>query len=562
MWSLLRSFVRRYHKLLFYSSWLLLNLIQAKGTGLFDDEAYYWLYSKFPAWGYFDHPPMVAWLIKAGYFLQHDELGTRLFIVLMGTGALYLIQALTGKKNDRLFYAIAGSMAVLQIGGIMAVPDIPLLFFTALFFLTYRRFLTDYSLTNSLLLGIVTAGLLYSKYHGFLIVACVLIAHPRLFTRYQTYIAGGVTLLLFFPHLYWQYAHGFPSIQYHLFERNAGHYQLAFTLEYLDGQLVLPGPFVGIILLWAAFHYRPKDQTERALKFSLVGIYGLFLLSSFKGRVEANWTIAAFVPLMVLGHQYLLQSDPLRKWIYRLLLPSLILVFTARVYMLANVKPAGWVQKDEFHKTRSWAKDIAKKAGRHPVVFLDSYQRASQYWFYTGQETFSLNTINYRRNNFNFWPVEENFFGKKVLLLNTDFQHATDTVHTPKEDIGGLWIPDYYSFSRIRMRARGKLVVKNGVSDTIRIAIYSEKAYRAKTIRPPLDTLPVLLSVYLGEDEDSVQSFPTGIRLQAIDRDTVELPLCLRVPIAAGTYNARLSIPTCIPKRPTINSTHLRLEVE
>ena len=33
---------------------------------LLPEETYYWTYSKHPALGYFDHPPMVAWVIGLG----------------------------------------------------------------------------------------------------------------------------------------------------------------------------------------------------------------------------------------------------------------------------------------------------------------------------------------------------------------------------------------------------------------------------------------------------------------------------------------------------------------
>lgn len=59
----------------FYASWFLLSLLQAATTGLFDDEAYYWVYSQYLDWGYFDHPPMIAWLIKLGTSLFAGELG-------------------------------------------------------------------------------------------------------------------------------------------------------------------------------------------------------------------------------------------------------------------------------------------------------------------------------------------------------------------------------------------------------------------------------------------------------------------------------------------------------
>ncbi len=134
------SFIKRNHQLVFYIGWCVLNLIQAGFTELFDDEAYYWVYTQFPDWGYFDHPPMVALLIKAGYAIFHNELGVRFFIVLLNTATIFITQQLLAKKDPYLFYAIVCSIAIVQIGGIIAVPDIPLLFFVALYFWIYKRF--------------------------------------------------------------------------------------------------------------------------------------------------------------------------------------------------------------------------------------------------------------------------------------------------------------------------------------------------------------------------------------------------------------------------------------
>jgi hypothetical protein len=106
----------------------------------------------------------------------------------------------------------------------------------------------------------------------------------------------------------WQYTHGFPSVRYHLIERNATNYQSGFTVEYITGQILLAGPLIGWLLLWAAFAYKPADLFEKALKWSLVGIYGLFFVATFKGRSEANWTVPAFVGLIVLANKYLQES--------------------------------------------------------------------------------------------------------------------------------------------------------------------------------------------------------------------------------------------------------------
>ena len=54
---------------------LLINLLQAFSTELIFDEAYYWYYAQNPSWGYFDHPPMVAWMIALGTWFLDNELG-------------------------------------------------------------------------------------------------------------------------------------------------------------------------------------------------------------------------------------------------------------------------------------------------------------------------------------------------------------------------------------------------------------------------------------------------------------------------------------------------------
>src|SRR4030095_12587645 len=291
----MNSFLQKHHRLVFYASWIILTLIQSAFTELLDDEAYYWVYSKFLDWGYFDHPPMVAILLKMGYGIFQNELGERLLFVLINVLSLFIIEKLIDDRNPILFYAITLSLAVLQISGFLAVPDTPLIFFTALFFLCYRRFLQKVSFLNASFLGVAAAALLYSKYHAVLIVFFALLSNLKLLRHYQTYLAGLIALLFFAPHLWWQYQPDWISFRYHLFESNVNPYKSAYTLEYLGGQLMLAGPLAGVILLPAAFLYHPKNAFEKGLKFTLVGIYGFFLLSSFRGKVEANWTSPAII---------------------------------------------------------------------------------------------------------------------------------------------------------------------------------------------------------------------------------------------------------------------------
>ena len=104
MSTLLRS-IRQHPSTWFYCCWLLVNLVQAAGTELLHDEAYYWVYSHYPDWGYFDHPPMIALLIKAGYAIFPNELdqpaGT-LREIPLDTSSWAQMRRLSGRLHVRL----------------------------------------------------------------------------------------------------------------------------------------------------------------------------------------------------------------------------------------------------------------------------------------------------------------------------------------------------------------------------------------------------------------------------------------------------------------------------
>lgn len=547
--------------MLFYTGWILLSVIQATNTELFDDEAYYWVYSRFLDWGYFDHPPMVAVLIKAGYAVFHNELGVRILILLLNAATIYFVHLLTYKKDDPLFYAIAMTVVVAQIGGILAVPDTPLLFFVVLFYWLYQRFLQNTNTTNALLLGICMACMLYSKYHGVLVIGFTLLSNLKLFKSKYTYLAAIICLLLFAPHLYWQYKHNFPSVQYHLFERNASHYKFAFTTEYILGQIAFAGPVMGWFLLWSAFRYRPVSDLERAMKYLLTGSYLVFLVSTYKGRVEANWTVAAFIPLMVLSHRYLVKHYQVQKWLYRSLPVTLLLVLFARLYIMGWFPTLSWIKRNEFHGNREWTTGLHQKAGNLPVVFIDTYQRASKYWFYTGMTAFSLNSSYYRRNNFNMWPIEDSLIGKAVYM---DVPDDNDYLRNIFKPYGWPFPKDgvqqgFYSFSRVLFsNINCSLPDKHTLFVTSKVTI--PKTYSALFQQPAYSETPIWLALY--EDWDVKSFINTGVTVKDLTGSGLQLAVAIPGDLPKKAYTARLCIGSVLPGFPTINSTEFELQVQ
>ncbi|MGB5667845.1 MAG: glycosyltransferase family 39 protein, partial [Maribacter sp.] len=109
---------------------LVLNLLQAYFTELIFDEAYYWHFAQNMSWGYFDHPPMVALLIKLSGFFFKGELGVRFISCLMSVGTLFILwQTIDNTKKDKYifhFFIIAFSMPLLNAYGFFTLPDTPL----------------------------------------------------------------------------------------------------------------------------------------------------------------------------------------------------------------------------------------------------------------------------------------------------------------------------------------------------------------------------------------------------------------------------------------------------
>jgi len=557
----LRYFTKNQYKNLFLLVWFLLCLIQAGYTELMDDEAYYWVYAHHLSWGYFDHPPMVAVLIKLGYALFHNEFGVRVGMVILNLGTIIITDKLIPRKDNRLFYLLLLVMGAMQLGGMLAVPDVPLIFFAALYFYIYRAFLEQQSWRNTFLLALSMALMFYSKYHGVLLVGFTVISNLNLLRVFKFYIAVVITTILFLPHLYWQYAHDFPSLQYHLIERNASVYQFNFTLEYIIGQILLFGPLAGWLVLYYAFVCPIQSAFERALKFCTVGVLVFFLLSTFKGRVEANWTVMLFTPVMVLAHQSVRRKRSIRrslKVIQYLAPVTLVVVFVARVYMIWDFMP-GVDIRPEIHHNREWAKTLQEHAGGRSIVFLNSYQMPSKYMFYSDNGLgYSINSRYNRRSQYNYWETEKQLWGKQVeIVYATENIPATDSFNTSKGLVKFHLQDPYYSYSLVQFIAAMR-EVKVKPNSTMGFLLQVDNGYHQAV---PVDTANEALVGYAFTQKDvEFPAVKTELTIsKAIARRIVRIEV--QMPDKPGTYQLKFCVFAGVLP-PTHNSQTIKVIVQ
>ncbi len=434
----------------FLGAWFCLNLLQSFATELGHDEAYYWVYSQHPAWGYFDHPPMIAWWITLGDSLLHNELGVRFWTVTFSTLSLYLLYQLAQPKREGVFFSLCFSALVLHIACFIVTPDSPLLFFTVVFFYFFKKYVEKDSFLLALILGITIAALGYSKYQGAIILLGAFLSNWQLLRRGSFWCIPLVTLCLFFPHLHWQYQHDFPTFRYHLVDRHNTPWTWINPINFVFGTLLIFGPLTSILLFWGAARRVVTTAFEKALKGSLLGILILFGVASFRSQVEANWLAAGIVPAILLATQTIENNERATTWLYRLAWVNLGLILLVRLWLITDFLPQGWVGRNEFHGWREWAQQISERAGDRPVIFKDDYQYAAKYSFYAQKPVLSLSDATYSGSAYDFFSEDEaRFQHKPALLFWKDYYGIDFENHLPS--VGYTIVDSFQSFNQLKI---------------------------------------------------------------------------------------------------------------
>ncbi|WP_236973565.1 ArnT family glycosyltransferase [Membranihabitans maritimus] len=395
---------------------VLINLIQSFFTELMHDEAYYWMWSNNLAWGYFDHPPMIAWVIWVGKSLLESELGVRLMAVFLHGLTLYFLFTFLEEKNwfkkNWLYYTIPISIPLFHIFGFIATPDAPLLFFVFVYFILLEKYLKTPHWGKAILIGLVISGMFYSKYTTILVPIFTIIGLPRLLKDKNIWIAFFVVILTFLPHAFWQINHEFPSLKYHLIERSD-----SIEWEFLTTYFVNFFAFSPVypLIFWLVFKNKVSSSYERILKSVFFGYLVFFLIMIFRGRPQPQWFLPIVFPMAYYTIKYGLPNDIYRKWVKGSVIFVLCLYVPLRiVLMLSNLD-----LKTEFHNNERSLTTMADMAGEKPVVFSNNYYWPSKYMFYTGNLSFGMSDINYHKTQFDFQPQNEIAVdGDTVLFVN------------------------------------------------------------------------------------------------------------------------------------------------
>ncbi|MEM6793300.1 MAG: glycosyltransferase family 39 protein [Acidobacteriota bacterium] len=305
MSSLPDRILSRPHLLLLPALKLAIHAATLPGYGIFRDELYYVACAKRLAWGYVDHPPLSIALLGLVRGIFGESLAALRSVPALAGAATLLILGLLVERlgGGRWAQVLAMGAALvapyfLAVGHFYSMNALDLLIWTSVGYL-----MVDLAqrprLSRWLVLGAVLGGGLLNKISVLWLGAGLFLGllgteHRRLLLTRGPWLAAGLSLLLFAPHLAWQKAQGWPTLE---FIANATGRKMVpvSPADFVAGQVDLLGG-------WLIF------------AFALAGL-GSLLLGRATGRLLAIAYLAVFAILILSGSSRPGYLGPATTWL-------------------------------------------------------------------------------------------------------------------------------------------------------------------------------------------------------------------------------------------------------
>jgi 4-amino-4-deoxy-L-arabinose transferase-like glycosyltransferase len=319
------------------------------------DEAYYLLWSQHLQPGYYDHPPAIAFLIRAGTFVFGETpLGVRAAGIALSlptswfvwNTASLILRDERGCDKAALAAVFFNLTLMAAVEMLAATPDMPSIVTVAAFIWAVARAHVSQDGRWWIAAGVAAGLSLLSKYSALFAGLGVfgwLLADPRARAWLKTpwpWAAGAVALLVFLPNLLWQSQHGWMTFAFQFGRVGGGSLTARYLIELLGAQLGLATPFI-LVLAVLGFWQARRRSDARFLLFVPVAVSGLYFLQhALHDRVQGNWPCFLYPMLAILAADATARA---RRWLVVAAAPvAALLLLVAHVQAIT-----GWPLKND-----------------------------------------------------------------------------------------------------------------------------------------------------------------------------------------------------------------------
>jgi len=304
--------------ILFLAAITLARLWAAGAIHLTEDEAYYRLWAQALQFGYYDHPPMIAWWIRVGVRIAGDTaLGVRLLPTLSCTVTSLLVFDVAQRLGASVRTAERATVwynatLIVGLGGFLAIPDAPAVMFWMVALWCVVRSGDEHPGRWWIAAGVAAGLAAISKYSALFLAPGVVIwlvwrgGGWRALRQPWPWVAAAIAGAIFATNLVWNAEHHWVSFVKQ-FGRVAPHgLAPSHTLELIAVEFVLLNPVISLFGLRGAVQgvrrSGPPNGPDLSLLLAVSAPFaGYLLLHSLHDRVEAHWPAPLYPEVAILA---------------------------------------------------------------------------------------------------------------------------------------------------------------------------------------------------------------------------------------------------------------------
>lgn len=402
------------------------------------DEAYFLVWGLRPDIGYYDHPPMVGWILALLAPLSTAEWVLRLPALLLPVALAFSARAalLYWFRRGPAIADLAATLVLLlpmNVWNVLITTDTPLIFFSFAAVLVFAR-ATDRGSNPAFLLAGSLLGLAFlSKYFAVLLALGMIAWALSMAGRRPVWRGLGLVFLGALPagllNLYWNCEACWSNVMFNAINRHEGSgLGWANPLLFIAGMAYLAAP-----LLWLAWRERAAvrqlatGSAGRALLFAWLVPFAVFALLAPLKKIGLHWLLS-FVPLLVVTLAIALPAARL-LWCTRVLA-----AFAALHVALAGALSV--IPLETWHSTRLYSRLVLQFRTPELVAKLapysefipatDNYTLSSIVSYYAQRYFFVFGAGTSHARHDDIVTDVRRFAGRDILILRRDPPPAQD----------------------------------------------------------------------------------------------------------------------------------------
>ena len=444
----MEKFFNKKAAVFFAAAAVLFKYLLSAALELHPDEAYYWLWSKNLAFGYYDHSPMVAYFIKLTTLFSDAEFFVRFSSLIVSAILSVLIwkfaKSLFNEAVAAASVIIINSLPLTLIGSLIITQDTPVfLFWSFAVYFLWKASVSESGETKYFYLTGLFFGLaLLSKYTAVLFIPCAfcyMIFGGKLgwLKKPHFYFSFVLAFIIFMPVAVWNAQNGWISFSYQL-----GHglsspkLHINYVFEYLGAQCLVAGPFVFFagftaVVLW--FKRKAFDLKTIFLSSFSIPVILFFAATALKRYPGANWPSFAYFTFSILTAAYFLVNASTAKkkiLIAAAALNAFLSIATGIHAKFAIVPLQKFSHKAAIADATNWFfgwKDLGQEILNLDVKYAVSgkHQWSAAAQYYTGGKV-KVFTDSPRRSQYYYWEIPNDLKNSKTVFINVDNEMTSD----------------------------------------------------------------------------------------------------------------------------------------